>query len=653
MSEVTGQMRVAMGLMLVLAASQALLAQEWDEVSGPNLVRNPSFEEFENGRPVAWSVPAPVYSVVSTNPLDGEHCLQYVNDDPQRYWLCSQTIKLEPGAIYEMAVSVRTQGLVGEDTGATICIEWADAGGRWLGGSYPSGLKGDVGNWTRIFGRTRPIPAEAASCTVKCYVRRGMTGTAWWDDVSVRRVRRRPLETFLLRPRYRGWITDNGPTTAEVQARFIWNDLPGGAQAHRLVTSLTRAEGGPPLATVTSEDLPEDELRVSLRLPELTPGQYLLQLALQRKDSGETVYTSSHRLQRRSGPPPRCYVDEHNRLIVDGQPFFPLGMYWGAITEADLDIYAQGPFNCIMPYSLPDEQRLDWAHQRGIRVIYSIKDFYAGTRWCPGFIKSEADEEPKVREYVRRFRNHPAVIAWYLNDELPLSMRDRLEAHQRWVEEEDPDHPTWVVLYQVDELVGYLKTFDVIGTDPYPIGKNRPLSLAADWTIKTREAVADARALWMVPQAFQWNDGDRRPTRAEMRCMAWQCICEGADGLIFYSWSAVRRDQRIDFEQYWADMCAVGEEIKSHVPVLLSVEPTPPLTVTAPPAVHWTARTVDGVTWLFMVNDSAQDAQQATVRPATRPTEVSLADQALTCAADGSLSLTLEPMAVVAVRLRW
>ena len=628
--------RVSMLTIAVLVGCSAAAAQEWGDATGPNLVRNPSFEQFEDDVPVAWSVPAAVYAIEDQGALDGDHSLKYVNDDPERYLLCSQSIELEVGAVYEMAVSVRTEGLVGEEFGASICVEWADADGGWLGGSYAGGRRGDTPEWTRIVHRTRPIPAEAAGCTVKCYVRRDMTGAAWWDDVSVRRVRRTPMETLLVAPQYRGWVTDDGPAAAEVRARFTWADVPGGAEASRLVTSVAPRDGDEALASLTSEDLPDDELRVSLPLPELALGEYVLSVALQRKDTGETFFVSSHRLERRTGPMPRCFIDEHNRLIAEGEPFFPLGMYWGGITEEDLDIYDDGPFNCIMPYSLPDEEKLDLAMAHGIRIIYSIKDFYAGTRWCPGFIKTEADEEPKVRERVRRFRDHPALLGWYLNDELPLSMRDRLEAHQRWVEEEDPNHPTWVVLYQVAQVGDYAKTFDVIGTDPYPIGKNRPLSMAADWTIQTREAVDDSRAVWMVPQAFQWKDGDRRPTRAEMRCMAWQCICAGADGLIFYSWSAVRRDERINFEEYWADMLAVGEEIKQHVPALLSIEPNPTIEVHAPEGVHWTARTLDGATSLFVVN-SSDEAQQVTVRNDQLP--------------DGELSVTVEPIGLTVAEL--
>ena len=629
-------------------------ADDWDAPMGPNLATNPGFEEAQDGRPVGWGANPEVYTLDDNDPRTGEHCLKYVNSDPERYVLCSQPIKLEAGAIYEMEVWVRTEGVVGDDTGASICAEWADADGKWLGGSYAGGFKGDNADWQRLVVRTRPVPAEAASCSFKCYVRKGMTGTAWWDDASVRRVRRRPMETLLASPRYRGWIRDDGPDSVEVRTRFTWDDVPGGAQACRLVMSLHPREGDNAAERMAQEvvgDLPADELWVRLPLPELQPDKYDLDIAIVRKDTGEEVYATTHSLQRRTGPMPRCWIDDHNRLISDGEPFFPLGMYWGSITEDDLKIYTEGPLNCIMPYSLPGEEQLDLAQRYGIRVIYSIKDFYHGTRWCPGFIQSVADEEPKVREYVQRFRDHPALMGWYLNDELPLSMRDRLEAHQRWVEEEDESHPTWVVLYQVDQVASYTRTFNAIGTDPYPVGHNRPLSMAADWTRLTREAVSDRRALWMVPQAFQWRDADRRPTRDEMRSMAWQCICEGADGLIFYSWSSIRRDTRVAFDSYWADMKAVGEEIKGHIPALLSIELTPEMTVVPSEHVHSTVRTLDGVTWLFMVNDGDQ-VEQVPVRLDRVPTAITMGGETLHCSPEGELIVTIQPLGLSVVELR-
>jgi len=111
--------------------------------------------------------------------------------------------------------------------------------------------------------------------------------------------------------------------------------------------------------------------------------------------------------------------------------------------DADLlDLYGKSPFNCLMPYGSPDRQQMDLAQQHGLKVIYSVKDWYAGLDSCPKSIQLEADEEPQVRARVREFRDHPALLAWYLNDELPQQYLPRLEAHYRWVAEEDVDHPT-------------------------------------------------------------------------------------------------------------------------------------------------------------------------------------------------------------------
>jgi|EP01046_Picozoa_sp_COSAG06_P023724 hypothetical protein len=45
-----------------------------------------------------------------------------------------------------------------------------------------------------------------------------------------------------------------------------------------------------------------------------------------------------------------------------------------------------------------------------------------------------------------QFKDHPALVAWYTNDELPATTyRPQLLTHQQWVVEGDPNHPTWQV----------------------------------------------------------------------------------------------------------------------------------------------------------------------------------------------------------------
>ena len=597
------------------------------EPVGDNLAANPSFEEAAPGGalPASWAGDRNVYSVSRETARTGEVALKFVNDDPARYRLASQKIALRPGWKYRIRVWVKTEELRGQESGATVCVEWRNPQGKWLGGVYPGGVKG-TRDWTRIEAITR-LPQEARDPTLSCYVRQGMTGTAWFDDVEVVRLADPPLKTMLLSPVYRGRITAQGPKNVclHVGLNLVDCELP--PDQLRLVTQLIDPsgrsvdwDGRPADEPSLHAGLFKDRTETTLEFPagNLPAGEYTLTVRLLGPD-GKELQAASHRLARVADAfQPACTIDEHRRLLVQGKPFFPLGMYFSSIRADDLKTYADSKFNCLMAYGSPRREQMDLAEQHGIKVIYSIKDWYYGSHYCPKDIRSVEDEEPKIRERIRAFRDHPALLAWYLNDELPQSFLPQLKAHQRFVEEEDPDHPTWVVLYQYREVGDYVESFDVIGTDPYPIGR-APASDAADWTAETRRQVRGARPLWQVPQVFNWanyrkdspqSDQLRTPTFEEMRSMAWQCITEGATGLVFYSWYDIHRNGDVPFPAQWERLKTIAAEIDRWSPVLLSVEPVPALNLRgettesdAPGWLHWTARVHQGKLYLFAVND--------------------------------------------------
>jgi hypothetical protein len=186
------------------------------------------------------------------------------------------------------------------------------------------------------------------------------------------------------------------------------------------------------------------------------------------------------------------------------------------------------------------------------------------------------------------------------------------------VAQEDPNHPTWVVLYQYREVGAYLNTFDVIGTDPYPIGRS-PASMAAEWTAETFRQVEGARPMWQVPQLHNWANYERgeakraehhTPTFDEVRSMAWQCIAEGATGLVFYSWYDIKRNPDVPFDEQWQGLKRIAAEIDSMAPVLLSIEPVPQVSVTCDPApsgrpnwLNWTARSHNGKLYVIAANN--------------------------------------------------
>jgi hypothetical protein len=262
-----------------------------------------------------------------------------------------------------------------------------------------------------------------------------------------------------------------------------------------------------------------------------------------------------------------------------------------------------------MPYGEMSVEQMDLAQKLGLKILFSIKDSYFGSTWCPPSIKSIADERTYIESFVKQFRDHPALLGWYLNDELGLDLLDRLTAHQRIVEELDPNHPTWVVLYQFNQVRDYTPTFDAVGTDPYPIPN--PPQMAGAWARTTREEVAGSRPVWMVPQIMSWKCYDpkgngRTPTFDEMRSMAWQCICEGATGLCFYSFQDVRRDPDTPFDVQWDRVKRMAAEIKQWSPVLLSTDK--PAAVTAEGVhLHCLVKASEGKTYVFVTNDGERD----------------------------------------------
>jgi hypothetical protein len=576
--------------------------------TGGNIVVNPAFEQSGSGLPDGWSGDPEVYSRDPDGGRAGAS-LRYSNTDAKRYRLCSQRVPVQAGRKYRFSVWIKTRDIAGDENGATICLEWRGANNKWLGGDYPHGIQGTQ-DWKRIEGVVR-VPDDAAAASLSCYVRQGMTGTAWFDDVELVRVADPPLETFLVEPVYRGRISASGPAQIRLQGRLNLGDHELMPQQVQLSVQLRTADGT--LQEQQRITPQSDSFEASVATASLKPGNYSLEVRLEGPD-GKEIQRVTHPLVRTGdGHQPRACIDEHKRLLFDGQPFFPLGMYWGSIDEQDLSLYAQSRFNCLMPYNSPTREQMGLAQKYGLKVIYSVKDWYVGSTRCPKSIKSPEDEESAIRKRVSEFRDHPALLAWYLNDELPLQFLPQLEAHQRWVAEEDPQHPTWVVLFQYRDVFAYRHSFDVIGTDPYPIGR-KPASMAAEWTAETSRQVRGGRAMWQVPQLHNWvnyrkasdkSERGRTPSFEEVRSMAWQCIAEGATGLVFYSWYDVKRNPDVPFDKQWEGLKKIAAEIDGLSPALLSIEPAPAIQVVgqSPRWLHWIVRSHRGRSYLIAVND--------------------------------------------------
>ncbi|MBI5685200.1 MAG: hypothetical protein HZC54_08960 [Verrucomicrobia bacterium] len=642
----------------LFAAAMTLIAGTAFSSEETNLVRNAGFEDGKTN----WSLPR-TFSVVDDAAHAGTHSLRLVNTNKASYLLASQAIPFRPGMKYHYSAWVKTRGVQGEDTGATICMEWSGPKG-WLGGSYASGKKGDQ-NWFHVESVTAPIPKEATSVRVQLYLRKGMTGTAWFDDVSVTEHYPPALDAALLKPNYRGRLPKNAADQRVIVRAKLSAYMKGALKPEQTTLVCSLLSGDRMLREQRIKQPKAGYNDVTFDAKPLAVGDYIVRVELSAPDGtslGRQEF-EVHKLPA-GAPQPTVFLDERNRTLVNGKPFFPLGWYFGPGPttknfEEHLDRIAASPFNTIMCYGINvngvEKVRayLDALAGRKLKIIYSIKDVFAGTAGYYEPVLGFRGEEAIVRGIVPLFRDHPALLAWYLNDELPLTMRDRLDARQRLVRQLDPNHPTWAVLYQVEEFYGYLNSADVLGADPYPVS-DRPATMAADWTQKCAAVSDGLRPLWMVPQAMDWAcyrkeraDKLRAPTLDEELVMTYLCLIHGASGLVYYSYFDLQRD-RLGFDKRWADMLVVGNEVKQLFPALLSAVKPPKLDVKpSREAVQVATRADDaGRRYVLLANPDPKEFATVTVGvPARSKLQLLQRGQIKpTTATNGRCEIALEPM---------
>lgn len=294
------------------------------------------------------------------------------------------------------------------------------------------------------------------------------------------------------------------------------------------------------------------------------------------------------------------YIDDNNRLIVDGNAFFPIGLYvvqWLTDTGQINEISGSG-FNTLVNYNINNGTNsqittyLNNLQSRNLKLIYSLAEYipYNGETAKCGAINAAS-----MAQKVSSFKGHPAVISWYLNDERGSFVQadqafciQQLEAGYQTIAVNDPgldgrpDHPVWSVHWYTGWLRPQAHTTDVLGMDTYPIAH---FANPMDEVKRVAGAAAQVGAekdkpFWMVLQIFSWRDypwdsrykTGRPPTRKEMRAMTYLATNRGAKGLIYYSYFDIRNDA--DYAERWPQIKGIAAEISELSPVFLSTDRT-------------------------------------------------------------------------------
>ena len=625
-------------------------------IADGNLLKNGDFEQgFAN-----WRKPNSMWRVEDGAGYGGTKGLVWECNDAEKYIYPAQDVQLEGGSAYRLTALVKVDELKGAQS-PSVGFEWFDVDGTWVAGAYaePVDDNGALGDgWVRYEGKTRTMKSSDARGGVLCLLKKGSTGKVRFDNVTFERIPVKPIE-FICTSAYRNAASDgNLRVLASINAN-----------TNRHVAALTVRSATGEAMTLRPISFSCDAAVFTVPVAELAMGMQKMTFRLTMRDGGETVGTGAVAFERKEADVPRRRVsfDSQRRMLLDGKKFFPLGHYTGAMTEEDMEQYRRGPHNFAIQYDGISTTQLDRWQKAGVVVASDVRALIYGYNYAAKCgLKTEEESKAALRKRFEEIGRHPALVMWYLNDKAPVSMVANITAAHEFLHEIDPERATVTCLCAPRTARNFLPSYDVMAHDCYPIGNEvGQRSMLERVTRQMRvieDNMASMRPLWFIPQTFDWRwcyskavqkkcDQPylRMPTREEMANMTWQGIACGANGIVSYSYSTIRKNAKgAEFEKAWGDTCDVAFEVKRMEDVLLSDDVTVDFAkgcAALPKYLPVRFYRHEGRVWMLAVN-ATREAMRATLPLASpcRDFKTELGG-GMTCAQDGrTFTLDLPPL---------
>lgn len=344
----------------------------------------------------------------------------------------------------------------------------------------------------------------------------------------------------------------------------------------------------------------------------LGPGRYTVSYATSAGGSNEEAFI----VTILPSAPSEVYLDAEGVCIVNGERFFPLGLYHvgnetghlnvdsaiagdPALTEEqNFALVAAQGFNTVVTVDTQREY-LDLASKYGMRVLQ--------------FASMGGGE---LERSVRAQKEHPALLAWSLNDEPQLDVIVKYELLDRYKQMRayDPYHPVWVA--QHSDFVHGVFTYDIVAAEHYhwdvmTIGRRGRLAVLPGTTQRVwraRSAVRPGQGVWLVTQAMG-GDVYVVVSPAELRNRHYQAIVGGARGILTFTYTFGERMEdglhwRFDRHSpdLWASCGALNHELRSLLPVLSAPGGEYNLRIDSAPDIRYMRRQYAGRLYVIAVN---------------------------------------------------
>jgi hypothetical protein len=219
--------------------------------------------------------------------------------------------------------------------------------------------------------------------------------------------------------------------------------------------------------------------------------------------------------------------DDTGRILVNGKPFFPIMIYDAPADDATLKLLREQSFN-VMTIGKPEQADLLMANgfygalhagPKDVKtdgILFGIGMDSPALNWKDNLIKQAIDDCAKVKAGIPgRLVFH--AIGYWLNE--PQGVKDG-------------------TLPPKDKYEDLVQAIEVAAPYLYPV-PYQPISTVGDAVGRAKTATGGKKPVLPVLQLFTWEAKDRYPTPAELKCMVYLSLINGANGIGYYSYGYV------------------------------------------------------------------------------------------------------------------
>lgn len=179
-------------------------------------------------------------------------------------------------------------------------------------------------------------------------------------------------------------------------------------------------------------------------------------------------------------------ADNGWQLLRDGKPYSIKGAGGDWHIEKDrgsryLDLLAKAGGNSIRTWGVGEETQavLDLAHENGLTVTVGLWLGHERHGFDYTDLDQVAEQQEKVRQAVLKFKDHPAVLAWGVGNEMEgyeagdnAAIWSHVEAVAAMIKRLDPHHPTMTVIAEIggrklESIHKLCPSIDIVGINTY------------------------------------------------------------------------------------------------------------------------------------------------------------------------------------------